>query len=167
MQKDEIKEINIKMPGQILDYVDTKEHLLELFNYITNLQEELEDYKQISIRHYNRPYASKYLKQKRKELNNKNLIALDSEMIYKDYYDLKQEKERLIEINKEQANHLISKDNLSYEDYKSRNEKAIEYINKHLYMESTCGIQHPTFDGKPSYDFDCFELENILNGGDE
>lgn len=40
--KDEIKEINIKMPGQILDYVDTKEHLLELFNHITNLQEEYE-----------------------------------------------------------------------------------------------------------------------------
>ena len=37
--KDEIKEINIPFPGQILDYVDTKEHLLELFNYITNLQE--------------------------------------------------------------------------------------------------------------------------------
>ena len=30
----------IKRPGQILDYVDTKEHLVELFNYITNLQEE-------------------------------------------------------------------------------------------------------------------------------
>ena len=39
---DEIKEINIKFPGQILDYVDTREHLLELFNYITNLQEENE-----------------------------------------------------------------------------------------------------------------------------
>lgn len=38
--KDEIKEINIKRPGQILDYVDTKDHLLELFNYITNLQEK-------------------------------------------------------------------------------------------------------------------------------
>lgn len=36
----EIKEI--KWPGQILDYVDTKEHLAELFNYITNLQEENE-----------------------------------------------------------------------------------------------------------------------------
>lgn len=40
--KDETKEIKITFPGQILDYVDTKEHLLELFNYITNLQEELE-----------------------------------------------------------------------------------------------------------------------------
>ena len=38
--KNDIKEINITFPGQILDYVDTKEHLLELFNYITNLQEE-------------------------------------------------------------------------------------------------------------------------------
>ena len=40
--KDEIKEINITFPGQILDYVDTKEHLLDLFNYITNLQKENE-----------------------------------------------------------------------------------------------------------------------------
>ena len=42
MKDDEIKEINIKIPGQILDYVDTKEHLLELYNYITNLQQENE-----------------------------------------------------------------------------------------------------------------------------
>lgn len=42
---DDIKEINIKIPGQILDYVDTMEHLLELYNYITNLQNENEDYK--------------------------------------------------------------------------------------------------------------------------
>ena len=34
----DIKEITF--PGQILDYVDTKEHLLELFNYITNLKEQ-------------------------------------------------------------------------------------------------------------------------------
>ncbi len=40
--KDEIKKINISFPGQILDYVDTKEHLLELYDFITNLQEKLE-----------------------------------------------------------------------------------------------------------------------------
>lgn len=39
-------EINIKMPGQILDYVDTKEHLLDLFNYITNLQELCNKYEE-------------------------------------------------------------------------------------------------------------------------
>lgn len=44
---DKIKEINIKTPGQILDYVDTKEHLLELFNYITNLQEENQRLKEL------------------------------------------------------------------------------------------------------------------------
>ena len=48
-----------------------------------------------------------------------------------------------------------------------RIDKAIEYINTHLYMESTCGIQHATFDGKPAYDFDCFDLLDLLNGGDE
>ncbi len=51
--KDEIKEINIKIPGQILDYVDTKEHLLDLFNYITNLQEENERLKtQLNCKEY-------------------------------------------------------------------------------------------------------------------
>lgn len=81
--KDEIKEISIKMPGQILDYVDTKEHLLDLFNYITNLQEE-----------------NKRLKENKltpDELAN----LLNQELI----------KQR--------------------DDYKSRNEKAIEYIKQH------------------------------------
>lgn len=36
------KEINIKIPSQILDYIDTKAHLLDLFNYIINLQKENE-----------------------------------------------------------------------------------------------------------------------------
>lgn len=36
------EEIKILRPGQILDYVDTMEHLQELFNYITNLQKENE-----------------------------------------------------------------------------------------------------------------------------
>lgn len=40
-------EINIKIPGQILDYVDTKEHLLDLFNYITNLQQENDNMEKI------------------------------------------------------------------------------------------------------------------------
>lgn len=35
-------EINIKIPAQILDYIDTHEHLLYLFNYIINLQKENE-----------------------------------------------------------------------------------------------------------------------------
>ena len=55
----------------------------------------------------------------------------------------------------------------AYDSVLSANEKAIEYVNSHLYMESTCGIQHPTFDGKPSYDFDCFNLLDILQNGSD
>lgn len=40
------KEINIKIPGQILDYVDTKEHLLDLFNYIIDLKQENQQLKE-------------------------------------------------------------------------------------------------------------------------
>ena len=36
------EEIKITHPGAILDYVDTQEHLLNLFNYITNLQQRIE-----------------------------------------------------------------------------------------------------------------------------
>ena len=53
-------EINIKIPTQILDYIDTKAHLLDLFNYIINLQkenellkEELTDLKNDITRVYN------------------------------------------------------------------------------------------------------------------
>ena len=53
-------EINIKMPGQILDYVDTKEHLLELFNYITNLQQIEQDHKKLNGE----------LREENKKLNN-------------------------------------------------------------------------------------------------
>lgn len=38
-----------------------------------------------------------------------------------------------------------------------------EYINNHLYMESTEGIQHPTFDGKMNSDADGFEILEILD----
>ena len=59
-------EINIKRPGQILDYVDTKEHLLELYNYITNLQQEnerlnhqLELQKELTVRNRLRKHCYK------------------------------------------------------------------------------------------------------------
>lgn len=94
--KDEIKEIEriLATSGKYITYAER----CYVLDCITNLQEELEDYKQISIRHYNRPYANKYLKQKRKELNNKNLIALDSETVYKDYYELKEKIDTALEI---------------------------------------------------------------------
>lgn len=105
--KDEIKET--------IDYVfslaygecfsDEREDIKKAEDYITNLQEENKRLKEL---------CDKYEEEHSTRFN--------------DWVFDKRENERLKEINKEQANHLISKDNLSYEDYKSRNEKAIEYI---------------------------------------
>ena len=76
----------IKRPGQILDYVDTKEHLVEMFNYITNLQEENERLKENSI--HNDKVVDK---------------AIWSEMIYKSRIGKAIEQlEELYEIAKEQ-----------------------------------------------------------------
>lgn len=107
--KDEIKEIReyISCP-QFGDNhygkwgclrLDQRKKIKDLLDYITNLKEENKEWSMIFDTFSKRPYAHKYLEEKKKELGNKKIIGLDSEMIYKDYYD-----------------------------YKSRNEKAIEYI---------------------------------------
>lgn len=54
------------------------------------LKEVAEEYKQISIMHYNRPYAKRYLKESKKRYKNetgRNLLYPDSEEIYKNYYE--------------------------------------------------------------------------------
>lgn len=78
----------------------SREQIIKLLDYITNLQQENKEYSMIFDTFSKRPYAHKYLEEKKKELNNNKIICLDSEMVYKDYYD-----------------------------YKSRCEKAIKYIN--------------------------------------
>ena len=99
MKDKRIKELLI----QLTDYdsnvrLDNNESK-ELIDYITNLQEENKEWSLIFDTFSKRPYANKYLKEKKKELGNDKIIGLDSEMVYKEYYD-----------------------------YKSRIEKAIEYI---------------------------------------
>ena len=91
-----------------------------LLNYITNLQQENKEWGMIFDTFSSRPYAHRYLEEKRKELGNKRIIGLDSEMIYKDYYDYKSRCERAIEyINDgylsdgEMVNILAQKDLLS------------------------------------------------------
>jgi cell division protein FtsB len=171
--KDEIKEIirlnceeeiDVKYFAKDNSLVDTTMDYSQLLDYITNLQEEvnkltaesteweskcydlqeeLKEYKMIFDTFSKRPYAHRYLEEKKKELGNKNIIGLDSEMIYKDYYDLKEENERLKALNKEYIYELGLNEfenttimNIDYKDeyidYKSRNEKAIEYINNDL-----------------------------------
>lgn len=85
---------------------------------LTNLQEENKEWSMIFDTFSKRPYAHKYLEEKKKELGNKKIIGLDSEMIYKDYYDLK-----------------------------SRIDKAIEYVEKsmnnaHPFYEYICGDEN-------------------------
>ena len=81
----EIKEINIKIPGQILDYVDTKEHLLDLFNYITNLQKT------------NKNHSKKLIELGNKITNLQQAIKDTKDTADDMLYELKQENERLKE----------------------------------------------------------------------
>lgn len=85
---------------EILNYLKKKENTRrikcitieeskQLLDYITNLKQNNKELSMIFDTFSKRPYAHKYLEEKKKELNNNKIIGLDSEMIYKDYYDLK------------------------------------------------------------------------------
>lgn len=80
-------------------YFDTGA-MQEMYFYIKELQqenkqlkEELSDWEIIFDAFSQRPYAHRYLEEKRKD--NPNLLAPDSEEIYKDYYELKEKCEYL------------------------------------------------------------------------
>ena len=149
---DEIKEINITFPGQILDYVDTKEHLLTFFNYITNLQQQLHqaslDIQELTERDIKCPSWCDKLTNLQQEI--KHISKVRDEIIEK-YNDLQQENEtRQQDINnltyqlakmkeENEYNDYCNKKlrekitNLEYkittlEDYKSRCEKASKVI---------------------------------------
>lgn len=117
---DEIKEIldNLKNiedylsfseASKLLDYITNlqktnKNHskkLIELGDKITNLQQENKEWGMIFDTFSSRPYAHRYLEEKRKELGNKRIMGLDSEMIYKEYYDLKEIEQEHKKINGE------------------------------------------------------------------
>lgn len=97
--KDEIKEIIdsllylCDLPKDVT-YSLNKECIEKVRDCITNLQEENEEWSMIFDTFSKRPYAHKYLEEKKKELGNKKIIGLDSEMIYKDYYDYKSRNEK-------------------------------------------------------------------------
>lgn len=155
---------------------DAIDDLNYIRDYITNLQEELKEYKMLFDAFSERPYAHRYLEEKKKELGNKNIIGLDSEMIYKDYYDLQEEihkKEAMYDSLavdyrlSQEENEKVHKDfdELSerYFFTKSRNEKAIEYIN--IIKENTPSSTRKDFAKMILIDYK--NLLNILNGGDE
>lgn len=103
----------------------------ELEQRIEDLEEDLEVYKAISIMHYERPYAKRYLEEQKEKIPN--LMYPDSEEVYKDYYD-----------------------------YKTRVEKALEYIKEHTERVEI------NIEGQPPY-YECFtgkikEIKDILEG---
>lgn len=115
---EEIKEIleNIKKQNEWegVEYFRTplsNEDADKLLKCITNLQQEKEEYSMIFDTFSKRPYAHKYLEEKKKKLNNNKIIGLDSEMVYKDYYD-----------------------------YKSRCEKANKIITDFMCTEEYCSV---------------------------
>ena len=96
--KDEIKEIDALLFYLIHTDRLKQEEKQYIADYITNLQQENKEWAMIFDTFSKRPYAHKYLEEKRKELGNDKIIGLDSEMIYKDYYDYKSRVEKAIEI---------------------------------------------------------------------
>ena len=162
--KDEIKEIEriLATSGKYITYAE-RNYVLDC---ITNLQKELKEYKMLFDAFSERPYAHRYLEEKKKELGNDKIIGLDSEMIYKDYYELQKENK----IQKEKIEHLLI-DLRGESEYKQRIDKAIEYIEKYCedYViedspDEMCLFYKENGNYKPEAKE---ELLNILNGDDE
>ena len=77
-----------EMPEEIDRLLEINEELKKEIERLNNkLKEDLEEYKQIGIRQFSRPYAKRYLKELRKE--QPNLLYPDSEKIYENYYELR------------------------------------------------------------------------------
>ena len=160
------KEINIKIPGQILDFVDTKEHLLDLFNYITNLQTIEQQYSAVLSenaelqQNYDKIYNENC--KLREQHNITDVSLLDENYKLKELCNKYEEEHNTTFQEWQQQNERLkfkidSWQSYSHEleDYKSRCEKAIELINN---TTINCeGIAEDLL----------VDVLNILQGGDE
>lgn len=131
-------------------------------DYITNLQQENEKLKYNARGQVNDYFKDKYAD----EVLKKADLIKDFELTCYKNYELKQENEKLKEeIDILKSNFEVEIDDCEnykkwYRDYKSRCEKAIEYI-KNLSNE-------PNVFGHYGIDTECKKwLLNILNGSDE
>ena len=144
--KDEIKEIlkKIKSVSNFDDYVDfVGTEFKPLLDYITNLQEEVEDlrednyaYHQLIRMENKREYRSKFLKEFQEEFGTNTFPDYDE--IYKRYDKIKKENERLKELcDKYEEEHntefkIWKDERYQLLDIKSRNEKAYNYLDKFI-----------------------------------
>lgn len=117
---DEIREILENCEKAINEASGYNNTTNKIIDYITNLEQANEEWAMIFDTFSKRPYAHKYLEEKRKELGNDKIIGLDSEMIYKDYYDYKSRVEKADEYIDKQKKKM----------YKSRNKIALFILMK-------------------------------------
>ena len=136
--------------------------ILYLLNHITILQERDKEWSMIFDTFSKRPYAHKYLEQKKKELGNKNIIGLDSEMVYKDYYDLQEEIER-----QSKAQVILDNQIIEMSEYKSKNEKAIEIFKRAFDYKDSISTNNWEYDGgREEYIGMLESAYNTLQGSD-
>ena len=97
--KDEYEEEIDKLTAESTEW-ESKCYDLQQEN--ERLKEQNEEWTMIFDTFSKRPYAHKYLEEKKKQLGNDKIIGLDSEMVYKDYYNYKSKIEKAIEYIKQE-----------------------------------------------------------------
>lgn len=153
---EEIKEILEYISSRTIDDCLLNDYFTQLEDYITNLQMEIDQSQEIMA-----------------ELTEENEIRQqDINNLTYQLAKMKEENERLKEIIK-QDNHILgcnfaSKDKYKqrYEDYKSRCEKAIEYIKKNRKYVST-QMAEDTRVPVGSFMWNIDDLLNILQNGSD
>lgn len=161
---DEIKQILIQLEYFIEEgyeyYNDiklNKNQMKQLLDYITNLQQELQEAND-SVEWWSNRY---------------NAVVKNCDETIKKMIALGEENERLKEENNNKAMndyaHAIDESwyRELYDDYKSRCEKAIEYINKNKHLSMFADCREPEEDW--NYDLECSanDLLNILQNGSD
>lgn len=173
--KDEIKEIKLdhfkdleELKQNVENWIATDEmywerwfglyDIKQLLDYITNLQEEVEDLReedwawhQILKIQNKREYRSKFLKEFQEEFGTNTFPDYDE--IYKRYDKMKKENERLSRTITDYDELLMQKNNIIY--------KAIEYIKR-------CRDYHKTYHNEDKmFPDELTSLIIILQGDDE
>lgn len=90
ISKEEMKEaLRVGDDRTVIEYIE------QLENKVREQEENIEDYERILDIFDKREYRKKYLEERRKE--EKGLLYPDADEIYKKYYELKEDKQKLID----------------------------------------------------------------------
>lgn len=98
ISKEEIEELkSLLFKDQLTQHGKRKliEYIEQLENKVREQEENIEDYERILDIFDKREYRKKYLEERRKE--EKGLLYPDADEIYKKYYELKEDKQKLID----------------------------------------------------------------------